>query len=241
MISLRNLVKSYDGKVKAVDIQALDIREGEIFGFLGPNGAGKTSTIKMLVGILPPDAGSVTLNGYDVQKDPLLAKREFGFVSDDPNLFLRLSGIEYLNFLGDIYDVPTEERQQRIEIFARQFALTEALGSRLQSYSHGMRQKLVLIGALLHTPNIWIMDEPMAGLDPKSSFILKNIMREQADAGKTVLFSTHVLDTAEKICDRVAVIHKGKIVFCGTLQEMRRQLGENESLEKLFLDMTEEV
>lgn len=241
MVSLRNVVKSYDGKIKAVDIDALDIREGEIFGFLGPNGAGKTSTIKMLVGILPLDQGSITINGYDITKEPLPAKREFGFVSDDPNLFLRLKGMEYLNFLGDMYDVPVEDRRQRIGKLAEQFELTANLGNRIQSFSHGMRQKLVLIGALLHNPSIWVMDEPMTGLDPKSSYTLKEMMREQANAGKTVLFSTHVLDTAEKICDRVAIIHKGKILFCGTLEEMRTHLGENESLEKLFLEMTEEI
>jgi ABC-2 type transport system ATP-binding protein len=238
MICLRNLVKSYDGKTRAVDIDSLDIREGEIFGFLGPNGAGKTSTLRMIVGLLPLDGGSIVINGYDVGKDPLDAKRQFGYVSDDPNLFLRLKGMEYLNFLGDMYDVSADDRRRRIGMLAERFSLTEALGGRIQGYSHGMRQKLILIGALLHDPGVWIMDEPMTGLDPRSAFTLKEMMREQADAGKTVLFSTHVLDTAEKICDRVAIIDKGRILFCGTLPEMRDHFGRNESLEKLFLDIT---
>ncbi|MGI5877460.1 MAG: ABC transporter ATP-binding protein [Christensenellales bacterium] len=241
MITIRNLVKSYDRKVNAVDIDSLDIREGEIFGFLGPNGAGKTSTLRMMVGILPPDSGSIVINGYDIEREPLAAKREFGYVSDDPNLFLRLKGMDYLNFLGDMYGVPQDDRRQRIGELGERFELTHALGNRIQSYSHGMRQKLVLIGALLHDPGVWIMDEPMTGLDPKSSFTLKEMMRRQADAGKTVLFSTHVLDTAEKVCDQVAIIHRGKILFCGTMEEMRDHFGQNESLEKLFLEITGEA
>lgn len=240
MIELSNVNKSYNGSTKAVDGLNLTIPEGEIFGFLGPNGAGKTTTIKMITGILNADSGDITINDIDIKKDPLKAKKQFGYVPDNPDVFLRLKGIEYINFMADIYDVPTEERKKRIETMAERFELTSVLGDQIQSYSHGMRQKIVIMGALIHDPSVWILDEPMTGLDPKSSFTLKEMMREHADTGKTVFFSTHVLEVAEKLCDRVAIINKGNILFCGTFEEMRRDFRDkNESFEKMFLEMTE--
>ncbi|MDT8717255.1 ABC transporter ATP-binding protein [Clostridium sp. 19966] len=239
MIQLSNVTKSYNGKVKAVDDVTLTINNGEIFGFLGPNGAGKTTTIKMITGIIDMDGGSIKINNIDNRENPLDSKKQFAYVPDSPDMFLRLKGIEYINFMADIYDVPKEVRKERIEKLAKRFEMSEALGDQIQSYSHGMRQKIVLIGALVHDPEVWILDEPMTGLDPKSAYLLKEMMREHADAGKTVFFSTHVLDVAEKVCDRVAIINKGKILFCGTISEMREHFKSNESLEKMFLEMTE--
>jgi ABC-2 type transport system ATP-binding protein len=237
MITLRQVSKSYNGKVKAVDNIDLVVKNGEIFGFLGPNGAGKTTTIKLITGILSADAGEIEVCGHSITADPLAAKQSFGFVPDDPNIFPRLKAIEYLKFMGDIYQVPTEERTRKIGFLASRFGLSEALGDRIQSFSHGMRQKLMIIGALLHDPEVWILDEPMTGLDPRSAFILKEMMREHANAGKTVFFSTHILDVAEKICDRVAIIDKGRILFCGTIGEMREHGRADESLESMFLDL----
>lgn len=239
MIELINVSKSYNGTVKAVDNLDLVIPSGEIIGFLGPNGAGKTTAIKMMTGILNPDSGSITINGIDIRKEPLRAKRQFGFVPDSPDMFLRLKGIEYLNFMGDIYGVPSEVRKERTQDLGRRFEMTEALGDQIQSYSHGMRQKIVIIGVLLHDPDVWILDEPMTGLDPRASFILKEMMREHAQNGKTVFFSTHVLEVAERLCDKVAIINKGRLLFYGTLDEIREHFKENETLEKIFLEMTE--
>jgi ABC-2 type transport system ATP-binding protein len=239
MISIQNVSKSYGGGIKAVDGITLEVRSGEIFGFIGPNGAGKTTTIKMVTGILHPDAGTILVDGKDIVKEPIEAKLRFGFVPDDPNLFPRLKGIEYLNFIGDLYGVEQELRRERVATLADRFGLAKALSDRIQSYSHGMRQKLVLLGALLHEPPVWILDEPMTGLDPRSSFELKEMMRQHADKGHTVFFSTHVLDVAEKVCDRVAIIDQGRILFCGSIDEMRVHFASaGSSLEKMFLELT---
>ena len=240
MIELSKVTKSYNPTTKAVDSIDLTVNDGEIFGFLGPNGAGKTTTIKVITGILSPDSGSIKVNGLDIIKEPLKAKMQFGFVPDTPNMFLRLKGIEYLNFMADIYDVPSNERKDKIDLLSKRFEMTNALGDQIQSYSHGMRQKIIIMGVLIHNPSVWILDEPMTGLDPKSAFTLKEMMREHADKNKTVFFSTHVLDVAEKICDRVAVINKGKILFCGKLDEMKDHFkSSGESLEKMFLEMVD--
>ncbi|MCX6150630.1 MAG: ABC transporter ATP-binding protein [Ignavibacteriales bacterium] len=239
MINLINVSKSYNGKVKAVDDLSINIPDGEIVGFLGPNGAGKTTTIKLITGILNPDGGQIKLNGIDIKVKPLEAKSLIGFVPDSPDMFLRLKGIEYLNFMADMYDVSTQERKKKIEEFAGKFEMTQSLNDKIQSYSHGMRQKIVVIGVLIHDPQIWILDEPMMGLDPKSSFTLKEILREYAQKNRTVFFSTHVLEVAEKICDRVAVINKGKLLFFGTIDKMREHFKVDESLEKMFLELTE--
>lgn len=239
MIEITSVSKSYNGKTKAVDNMDLIIKDGEIFGFLGPNGAGKTTTIKMITGISEIDSGSIKINGTDIKDNPLEVKKQFGFVPDNPDMFLRLKGIEYLNFMGDIYGVEKEVRKERIKSLAERFEMTSALGDQIQSYSHGMRQKVIIMGVLIHEPPVWILDEPMTGLDPKSSYTLKQMMREHADSGKTVFFSTHVLEVAEKLCDKVAIINKGKILFCGSIEKMREHAKENQSLEKMFLEMTE--
>jgi ABC-2 type transport system ATP-binding protein len=240
MIEITGVSKSYNrGAIKAVDDVTLTINNGEIFGFLGPNGAGKTTLIKMITGILNPDQGTIKVNGRDIRTEPLAAKMQFGFVPDDPNIFSRLTGIEYLNFMADVYQIPSEIRVPRTQALLNRFEMSSAAGDLIQSYSHGMKQKIVIIGALLHTPPVWILDEPMTGLDPRSSFDLKEMMREHADSGKTVFFSTHVLDVAEKVCDRLAIINKGKVIFSGSMQEIREHARENQSLENLFLELTE--
>ncbi|PGK32747.1 ABC transporter [Bacillus anthracis] len=238
MIEITNVSKSYNGSTYAVKDLSLFVPSGEIFGFLGPNGAGKSTTIKMITGIHGVDKGTITINGIDIMKNPMQAKRTFGYVPDSPDMFLRLKGIEYLNFMSDMYEVPKEVRQERIESLAKKFDLYNALSDQIQSYSHGMRQKIVIIGVLVHEPDVWILDEPLTGLDPKSAYILKEMMREHADKGKIVFFSTHVLEVAEKLCDRVAIINKGNLQFKGNLDEMRDHFKSNESLEKMFLEMT---
>ncbi len=240
MLKLQNLSKTYGkGEVKAVDNVSLEIRPGEIFGFLGPNGAGKTTTIKMIVGLLKPDSGKVFLDNIDVWEKPLESKSKISFVPDTPQVYDKLKGIEYLNFIADIYNIPEDIRQERIEKYLDIFNLKNAVGDVIGSYSHGMRQKLVLISALIHDPKLFILDEPMVGLDPKSSFQLKEIMKERCKEGKIVFFSTHVLEVAEKLCDRIAIINKGKIIALGTMDELRRHSREEESLENIFLELTE--
>ncbi|MFA9397324.1 MAG: ABC transporter ATP-binding protein [Clostridiaceae bacterium] len=239
MIELSNVSKSFNGKVKAVNDINITIKDGEIFGFLGPNGAGKTTTIKMITGILKQDSGDIKLNGIDMNKTPLQAKKQFGFVPDSPDMFLKLKGLEYLNFMADIYEVPKSDRTQRIEDLSERFEIKDALKDQMASYSHGMRQKLILMGALIHNPSIWILDEPMTGLDPKASYTLKKMMKEHSESGKSVFFSTHVLEVAEKLCDRIAIINKGEILFCGTIDEMKEHFRGSDSLENMFLRMTE--
>lgn len=239
MIDIRNITKSYNnGAVKAVDDLDLKVKKGEIFGFIGPNGAGKTTTIKMIVGLLNPDRGNILINGIDIMKDSLEAKRMIGYVPDSPVLYDRLTGTEYLNFMADIYRVPIDVRRERIEHYLNMFELEDAAADLIKSYSHGMKQKIALTGALIHNPEVWILDEPMVGLDPKSSHLLKNQMREHCDKGNTVFFSTHVLDVAERLCDRVGIIHKGKLIAIGTMDELR-QGDIKESLENIFLELTE--
>lgn len=239
MIKLEHVNKTYGGGVKAVDNLSLTVPPGEIFGFLGPNGAGKTTAIKLITGILAPDSGRIEVNGIDISENPLEAKKQIGFVPDTPNIFLRLRGIEYLNFMGDIYEVPLDVRRTRIAELSDRFDMTEVLNDRIQSYSHGMRQKIIIIGVLLHDPAVWILDEPMTGLDPRSSFLLKEMMREHVNKNKTLFFSTHVLDVAEKLCDRIAIINRGKILFTGDMTEMREHFRKNDSLEKFFLELTD--
>lgn len=194
----------------------------------------------MMTGVLLPDSGSIKINGIDIVKEPIKAKQNIGFVPDNPEIFNRLTGIEYLNFIADVYDVSKEERHKNIMDMASEFKIADALPSSINSYSHGMKQKLVIIGALLHNPSVWILDEPMVGLDPESSFELKNMMRRHADSNKTVFFSTHVMEVAEKLCDRIGIIKAGRIIFTGTLEELKAQRKENESLENLFLELIKE-
>jgi len=239
MIKIDNVSKSYVKDKKTIDNLNLEIRDGEIFGFLGPNGAGKTTTIKMITGILKMDEGDIFIDGKSISKEPLEAKRNFGFVPDTPDMFLRLKGIEYLNFLADIYEITDKERKERIEELTKKFEIHDVLQNQIQSYSHGMRQKIVIVGVLLNNPKNWILDEPMTGLDPKSSYDLKEMMREHAKKGNSVFFSTHVLEVAEKLCDRIGIINKGKLAFVGTFEELKQELKDKSSLEELFLEITE--
>lgn len=240
MIEIANLSKSYNkGAVKAVDDLSLTVNNGEIFGFLGPNGAGKTTTIKMMVGLLKPDSGSIKINGHSVTEDPLAVKKTISFVPDSPEVYEKLTGIEYLNFMGDVYSVPAELRRERLTYLLDLFSLSDAVGDLIQSYSHGMRQKIVLVGAMLHKPELFILDEPMVGLDPRSSNNLKNYMREHCKEGKTVFFSTHILEVAEKLCDRIGIIHRGQLIACGTMEELKSMAANRESLENIFLELTE--
>ena len=207
MIELRHVTKIYSGSHKAVDNINLTIPTGEIIGFIGPNGAGKTTTIKMISGILSPDEGEILINGKNIVTQPLEAKKEFGIVPDNADIFLRLKGIEYLNFMADMYEVDNATRQQRIQELSETFEMQNALNDKILSYSHGMRQKIVIMGVLISDPNVWILDEPMTGLDPQSSYSLKQRMKDHAANGNTVFFSTHVLEVAEKLCDKVAIIN----------------------------------
>lgn len=240
MIKLENISKSYVKGKKSVDSLNLKIKDGEIFGFLGPNGAGKTTTIKMITGILNADEGRILVDDKDIKKESISAKKTIGFVPDTPDIFLKLKGIEYLNFMGDIYEVPKEIRKQRIEELTKKFEIYDNLNEEMQGYSHGMRQKIILCGALLNNPKNWILDEPMTGLDPKASYDLKEMMRKHAKEGNCVFFSTHVLEVAEKLCDRVGIINKGKLIFVGTFEEMKKKLKDNGTLEELFLEITQD-
>lgn len=237
MIRIENVTKTYNGTVRAVDNLNLTVNNGEIVGFIGPNGAGKTTTLKMMTGILKPDSGSIFINDFDMQTEPLKAKQVIGYIADSPDMFLRLKGLEFMNLISDIYKVSTDIRRERIKTFASRFDLSEVLDKPMQSYSHGMRQKMMVAAALVHDPAVWILDEPLTGLDPKSAYALKNMMREHADAGNSVLFSTHVLEVAEKLCDKVIIINHGKSLFYGTLDELTARYPDMD-LEKIFLEMT---
>ncbi len=239
MIEIKNISKEYRKNKKVINDINLEIKDGEIFGFLGPNGAGKTTTIKMITGILEIDKGDILIDGKSIKKEPIEAKKQIGLVPDNPDVFLKLKGIEYLNFMADIYEVSTQDRVKRIKELSEKFEINNVLNNKIESYSHGMRQKLIIIGVLLHNPKNWILDEPMTGLDPKSSFELKNMMREHANQKNTVFFSTHILDVAERLCDRIGIIDKGKLLFVGTYEDLKKELKENKSLEELFMEIVE--
>ena len=241
MLELSGISKTYArSAVKAVDDLSITVKDGEIFGFLGPNGAGKTTTIKVLTGILRADSGNARVDSIDIATDLFGAKRRIGYVTDNPELFARLKAAEYLNFVGDIYGVDTATRQARVAEYASLFGIKDALGGRIGSFSHGMKQKLLITASLLPDPQNWVLDEPMVGLDPRAAFALKETMRARAAAGKTVFFSTHVMEVAEKLCDRLAIINKGRIVFSGTLAELKTTQGADGSLESLFLELVED-
>ena len=239
MIEIKNVSKSYKKDKKVINNINLKINDGEIFGFIGPNGAGKTTTIKMITGILEIDEGDIFIDDNSITMFPIAAKKSIGFVPDNPDIFLKLKGIEYLNFIADIYDVSAEQRKKKIKELAELFEMEDNLNNKIQSYSHGMRQKIIIMGVLLHEPKNLILDEPMTGLDPKSSFDLKKIMKDYAKRNKTVFFSTHILEVAEKLCDRIAVIDKGKILYIGTCEEMKKKFNNNGSLEDVFMEITE--
>ena len=239
MLILKNLTKSYaKTKSPAVDNIDLHVKRGEIFGFIGPNGAGKTTAIKMVTGILTPDEGSITINGHDLKAESLQAKRCIGYVPDAHELYDRLTGIEYLNFIGDMYQTPTDMRKKNIEKYLKLFSLEKAAGDVIKSYSRGMRQKLVLTSALMNNPPLWVLDEPMVGLDPRAAALLKDEMRRHCDKGNTVFFSTHVLEVAEKLCDRIGIIDNGRLMAVGTLAELQSG-SQAHSLENIFLKLTQ--
>ena len=235
LLRIEHLTKTF-GEKKAVDDLSLMIRPGEIFGFIGHNGAGKSTTLKSAVGILKFDAGEIFINGKNIREQPVACKKEIAYIPDNPDLYDFMSGIKYLNFIGDIFGVSAQERQERIRKYADLFELTGDLGQPISAYSHGMKQKLAVISAWLHSPSLIIMDEPFVGLDPKASHLLKEMMREHCDAGGAIFFSTHVLEVAEKLCDKVAIIKQGRLVRVGTMEEVKG----DDSLEEVFLELEAE-
>ena len=234
MLKIEHLTKTF-GAHKAVDDLSLEIKSGEIYGFIGHNGAGKTTTLKSVVGILPFDSGEIYIDGVSIKADPMGCKRKIAYIPDNPDLYDYMSGTQYLNFIGGIFGVPTEELQRKAHFYANEFSLIADLDNAIGSYSHGMKQKLAVIGALIHDPKLIIMDEPFVGLDPKAAFILKQIMREMCDHGAAIFFSTHVLEVAEKLCDKVAIIKDGRLIKSGTMEEVKG----DESLEEVFLELEE--
>ena len=232
MLKIEHLTKTY-GEKCAVDDLSLHIAPGEIYGFIGHNGAGKTTTLKSVVGILQFDAGEIFINGRSIKTDPLACKRELAYIPDNPDLYDFMSGIKYLNFVADIFGVSAADRKARIAKYAGLFELTDDLGQPIASYSHGMKQKLAIIAAWMHTPRLVLMDEPFVGLDPKASHLLKGMMRELCDQGGAIFFSTHVLEVAEKLCDKVAIIKNGKLIRSGTMDEVKG----DDSLEEVFLEL----
>lgn len=236
MLEIKELTKRYGEKL-AADAVSFSVKEGEIFGFIGPNGAGKTTTLKMMTGMIEPTAGTASLFGWDILKNPIEAKRTFVFVPDHPEVFSNIKAMDYLNFIADVYGVPKDVRKDRIDLHAKEFGIQNDLGSKINAYSHGMKQKLLIVGALMVDPKILIFDEPHVGLDPQSMKLLRDKMKEFCKKGGIVLFSSHILEAVENICDRIAIISKGKIVRVGTLEQIRE--GTQKSLEELFLELTQ--
>ena len=232
MLKIEHLTKTY-GEKKAVDDLSLHIAPGEIYGFIGHNGAGKTTTLKSVAGILRFDEGEITIDGTSVKANPLACKKKLAYIPDNPDLYEFMSGIKYLNFICDIFGVSADDRQARIHKYAELFELTNDLAQPIASYSHGMKQKLAIISAWVHEPKLIIMDEPFVGLDPKAAFLLKGMMREMCDKGGAIFFSTHVLEVAEKLCDKVAIIKAGKLIRSGTMEEVKG----DDSLEEVFLEL----
>ena len=235
MLRIEHLTKTFGDK-RAVDDLSLIIAPGEICGFIGHNGAGKTTTIKSICGILQFDSGEITINGHSIKTEPLRCKRDIAYIPDNPDLYAFLSGIKYLNFIADIFGVPADIRQERIHRYASLFELTDDLAQPISAYSHGMKQKLAIISALIHEPKLMILDEPFVGLDPIASHSLKTLMRQLCDHGGAIFFSTHVLEVAEKLCDKVAIIRRGKLIVSGTMENVK---GDT-SLESVFLELEED-
>ena len=240
MLKVENFSKIYSNTKKAVDNISFEVNNGEIFGFLGPNGAGKSSTIKSIVGINKKTFGSITIDGLSIEEDSKKYKSLFSYVPDNPELFDTYSGYEYINFLSDIYGLDKKTREERLDHYLGYFDIRDAMGEQISSYSHGMAQRLAIIGALINDPEILILDEPMVGLDAKSAYNLKQILRKRADDGKIVFFSTHVMEIAQELCDRIAIINKGKILTVGTFEEIKHQANREGSLESIFLELTDE-
>ena len=237
LIETRNLVKKYGDKLAVNDV-SFDVHRGEIFGFLGPNGAGKTTTIKVIVGLLQPTSGTVKVGGYDVQAQPLEAKAASGYVPDTPNLYAKLTGRELLRFVGDLYNLDRRQVARRVDELLRILDLTAAADDTIDSYSHGMQQKASLAAALMHDPQVLVLDEPTVGLDPKSARLIKDLLRQMAERGAAIFLSTHILEIAERMCDRIGIINQGRLISVGTMDELRRTFSGETSLEDIFLSLT---
>lgn len=240
MLKIENLSKTYAGATKpSVENISFEVKEGEIFGFIGPNGAGKSTTIKCMSGIISMSEGDVYIDGKSMRNDPIAAKRNIGYVNDDHALYEGLTGAEYINFISDVFGVSSAERERRLERYLKLFALEDVVSKQISTYSHGMKQKLNIIGALIHEPKVWILDEPMTGLDPKSAYNLKQLMREHAQKGNCVFFSSHVLEVVEKLCDKIGIIDGGHLITMCTMEELK-QRNMDKSLEELFLKLTDD-
>ncbi len=236
MLQIKNVSKSYDGKKKACNHVSLDIEAGDIYGFVGHNGAGKTTLLKSIAGIIDFDEGSIQVNGHDVKKNPILVKKEIAYIPDNPDVYEVLTGAQYLNFMADVFDVSTDERRQLVNKYATMFGMTDVLNDQIASYSHGMKQKIVLIGALIHKPKVFLLDEPFVGLDPQASFLLKEEFKKLVEAGSAIFFSTHVLEVVEKLCNKVAIIKNGEIVA----NDKTEHIISNTSLESIFMEIASE-
>ncbi len=236
MLTIEHLTKHYKGSSKGVTDLSLHIAPGDIYAFIGHNGAGKTTTLKCVAGILGFDEGTILIDGIDIRKDPLTCKRQFAYIPDNPDIYEYLTGIQYLEFIADVFAVGVKERQERIKKYADEFEITASLGDLFSTYSHGMKQKLALISALVHRPKLLILDEPFVGLDPKAAVILKNAMRRICEEGGAIFFSTHVLDVAEKLCNRVAIIKDGTLIASGEMEEIVKS---GQSLEDIFMEVVE--
>ena len=235
MIEIKNVTKIYNGEKKAVDNISFIVNNGEIFAFIGHNGAGKTTTIKSIVGILNFEEGDILINGKSIKKSPIECKKQMAYVPDNPDLYENMKAIDFINFICDMYEISKEVREENINKYAKMFEMQEKLDDYISSFSHGMKKKIALIAALVHNPEVLIMDEPFVGLDPKAVFNIKEVMKEMCRQGKTIFFSTHILEVAEKLCDRVAIIKQGKIVKTGNMKEIKG----DESLEQVFLELDE--
>lgn len=236
MLKINHVTKHYKGSNKGIDDISLHIAPGDIYAFIGHNGAGKTTTLKCVAGIHGYDAGKITINGIDISKEPIKSKQQFAYIPDNPDLYEYLTGIQYLSFIADIFGVSVEDRESRIQTYADAFEITASLGDLIASYSHGMKQKLAIISALVHQPKLLILDEPFVGLDPKAAVILKDIMRKLCAEGGAIFFSTHVLDVAEKLCNKVAIIKGGKLIASGSMEEIVK---EGQSLESIFMEVVD--
>lgn len=235
MLQIKNITKRYKGGKEAVSDLSLDIQAGDIYGFIGHNGAGKTTTIKAVVGIIDFDEGDILIDGESIRVNPINCKKKLAYIPDNPDLYEHLTGIQYLNFVGDIFEVSAKDREEKIRRYANDFEITSVLGDLISSYSHGMKQKLVIIAALIHDPKLLILDEPFVGLDPKAAIILKNTMRGLCEQGSAIFFSTHVLDVAEKLCNKIAIIKNGKLMASGNTNELTK----GQSLEEVFMEVAD--
>ena len=236
VLEIKNFSKTYKGGKKAADDVTITVEAGDIFGFIGHNGAGKSTTIRAVVGVLDFTEGEIFIDGHSVKNDPMACKRITAYIPDNPDLYDNLTGIQYLNFIADVFDIDERKREERMKYYGDMFEITEALGDQIASYSHGMKQKVAIISALIHEPRLLVLDEPFVGLDPKATFTLKEIMHRLCKEGTAIFFSTHVLEVAEKLCNKVAIIKQGKIIETGTMEELTK----SQSLEEVFMEVVDE-